>query len=218
MSLITHKTSHGNLKLIDLRRDVNISRLRPDFNRLSVDPYVKEGYRRKHILRIKRTEHGYQKMPLAPLYQSVDVNPTHGNIHRQYKEYIPVDPSTLKLVVDQFIKHGNVPVNSVILLQAQRITCSVYGDGLPSVENWHRDGVNRIGIVCIDRYKVKGGINEFRLNTDYADMVHLELLPGQMVVFDDDMVQHRVTPISFLPDADENDLDIGHRDVLLMAF
>ena len=46
---IVHRYPRYGLKLLHIGQQVNVSALAPDFERLSVDPYVKEGFRHKHI-------------------------------------------------------------------------------------------------------------------------------------------------------------------------
>jgi hypothetical protein len=99
-----------------------------------------------------------------------------------------------------------------VLVQAQRVTCEPGHTGLPTVEDWHRDGVISMAVVCIARYNVRGGISEFRLPHAPGAVVRSELAPGFMAVFDDAPIQHRVTPIEA-----EDDATGGHRDVLLFS-
>ncbi len=44
-ALVRDSRPHGNLKVYDVGRTVRIDRMSADFERLSVDPYVKEGFR-----------------------------------------------------------------------------------------------------------------------------------------------------------------------------
>ena len=66
---------YGNLTIIDARSRINIEKLAPDFDELLVDPYVPEGFRRKHIAWFKRSEssEGLERLPNFPLLQSSQV-------------------------------------------------------------------------------------------------------------------------------------------------
>lgn len=217
MSLVTFHAQHG-LKLYDVRSVINTSMYKPDFNRLTVDPYVKEGYRRKHLVRYKY--HGsdsgiktYSELPHAPLFQSSSINPTHGGLQRHYPKLTSYDPRLVKNMLDLFVSAAKVPEQESILLQYQRVTTSTFIKGQPSVEGYHRDGVERIGIICMDRENIIGGVNEFRLNTDHSNVVRMELSRGYMVIIDDNIVQHRVTEIEPVHEYVE-----AYRDVILIAY
>jgi len=213
MALISSHSSFGNLKVYDLRSYVNVHNLKPDFNALKTDRYISEGYRKKHIVRLKYENKKYIKLPLQPLVQSSRVNPTHGDVHREYPEIVPTHEETYRRILNVFVKLGRVPEGGTILMQTQRVTCSDILTGQPSVEGWHRDGVESIGILCVDRHNIKGGFNEF-MNSQ-QNVLQKELMPGCLAVFDDRCVKHRVTPITPL----DTTFDYtGYRDVLLLAY
>ena len=213
--LVAHHPFIGNLRVYDITRKVNIHKLRPDFDKLTLDAYVKEGFRRKHIKRIRHQSHdgAFEDLPIAPLYQNIDTNPTHGNIDRVYPEYLPGDPEELGKLIRFFIVKSPIPESARLLIQAQRITCHPHQEGHPAVEGWHRDGVTAIGVACINRHNISGGVSEFRDNKTGVTR-NIRLQPGQIVLFDDTTVMHRVTPISIL---DENKPH-GHRDVILLSY
>jgi len=213
MSLISYHSNYGNLKMYDTRSVINVHNLKPDFNRLKTDPYVSEGFRKKHLIRLQYENNKFIKLPHAPLFQGSEINPTHGNIHREYPELKPSHIETYRRILTMFVKAGRVPDGGTLLLQAQRIICSHDLIGQPSVEGWHRDGVEKIGILCVDRYNIKGGVNEFMNSQD--KILQKELSPGFLAIFDDRCVKHRVTPIEPL----DISFDFhGYRDVILLAY
>jgi hypothetical protein len=213
MALLSRFPKLGQLSVYDTRKELNFKTLVSDFDKLVVDPYVKEGYRKKHILRAKYTKNGLEKVPLRPLFQSKDTNPTHGNIIRIYPEVVSDSPDTIDNILHLFIKLTNMPLNETILFQEQRVQCDNMLTGLPSVENWHKDSVSKVGIICVSRENIVGGINQFRVNNDQANVLSKVLLPGFMAVFEDDQIQHRVTPIRPLDKSKQ-----GYRDVILLAY
>ena len=114
-------------------------------------------------------------------------------------------------VIKEFVDKSNAKVGDEILVQAQRITCSKKVVGLPSVENWHRDGVKAIGLFSVSRGNIKGGVSEFRDNSKNVFFSKV-LEPGKLAIFEDDLMEHRVTPI--IP---EETVEEGYRDVMLLA-
>jgi hypothetical protein len=228
-TLVLRRPALGNLAVHDFRASVNVRALTPDFNRLTIDPYVRDGYRRKHLVRYRCVQQRSPTapllmavLPLAPLLQPSDINPVHGGLVRRYPEFRPT-PGPAAVAVHRLLAAyadiGGVVEGDTVLVQAQRVTCSPTQAGLPTVEGWHRDGVLTMGIVCVARYNVRGGLNEFRLPQDRPDrpdrpdrIERFELIPGCMAVFDDAGVEHRVTPV-----ASEDGTTPGHRDVLLFS-
>lgn len=213
-----HFPKFANMRLYDAKaKGINLQKIQPDFYKLAQDPYVPEGFRRKHIIRVQHTgPKGAQftLAPNAPLFQSSVINPTHGNISRVYPEYDPQYPDEFMKLVAMFCEKAEVPAGETMLIQAQRITCSLEkGAGLPSVEGWHRDGVTKIGIMCVDRQGIKGGVNQFRANDKKEIVLSVALNVGTMVIFEDDKVEHRVTPIEVADNATN-----GFRDVMLFAY
>lgn len=214
MTLVFSYPKMGNLRVFDLNKKIDIHKLRQDFSSLRNDKYVKEGFRKKHIVRYKyQHPNKYIKKPLEPLYQSSDTNPTHGGIIREYPEYNPKHQDEFIKMVNTFVELSSLKHDDDILIQAQRITCDVNTLGFPSVENWHRDSVTKIGILCIDRFNIDGGINEFRMNSNQDNIIQFNMYPGFFVVFDDDDIMHRVSEI-----ASENKRYGGYRDVMLFSY
>ena len=205
--LVYSNLRFGNLRVYDLEKTRVLS-LKPEFERLTLDPYVPEGFRRKHIVRYSRL---MEVDDDNLLYQSNRINPTHGDVARKYARFCPRDVAPLREALKYFISAINVPEDEEILIQAQRVTCTPTTEGLPSVENWHRDGVTRVGIICVSRDNISGGINEFKCPENDILKKHLE--PGQMAIFDDPDILHRVTPIR-----SADGIRGGHRDVLLFGF
>jgi len=214
MSLIT--------SIYDVRSVINMPYLRKEFYGLNRDPYVATGFRHKHIIRYKREKIGFKKLPIAPLYQSSKVNPTHGDVHREYPEIQPLYPQVMYQVLRTFSKYAKVPMGETVLMQYQRIVCDPEMPGLPAVEGWHRDDVSKVAVICVDRHNVDGGVTHIK--NDLAAMkredphddpatLSFELLPGYMVLFDDTRVKHYVTPIK---SADEKSM--GWRDVVLLSY
>ena len=187
---------------------VDLKGVQKDFLNLRKDPYIKEGYRWKHITRFTVTKQGLERAPHGPLFQSSSFNPVHGNLTREYPEYKP-NHEAMK-VIKAFVVKSKAKIGDEILVQAQRVTCNEKLVGQPSVEGWHRDGVKAIGLFSVSRGNIKGGISQFRDNK--KDVFFSNILePGKLAIFEDDAMEHRVTPISV------EDKGEGFRDVMLLA-
>lgn len=198
------------LQVSYFENDIDKESLKKTFNELSCDPYVKEGFRYKNIIRvihrngdIIETEHG-------PLYQSGVINPTHGDLIRMYPKLVMTD--SIKKIIKYFIQESRIKDGEEILVQAQRITTSQEIQGQPAIEGFHRDGVNILGVFCVARENIEGGINQFKMsntNTIYSEML---LKPGHMVVVDDTRNFHYATPIVQI-----DNMKPSYRDVILFG-
>jgi hypothetical protein len=203
----------SHLKIVDLTQYVSLPKIRRDFSQLTIDPYIREKYRRKHIVRYNiDDERNLIKAPHGPLFQSAAFNPVHGNIMREYPEYHPCEG--VLSVIRHFVYSTNVQPDEEILVQAQRITCSLDQEGLPSVENWHQDGVKEIGIFCVSRDNIVGGVSEFRQHGSKMTALSEVLEEGSLAIFTDSPLEHRVTPIQVF----DTSIGVGFRDVLLLSY
>lgn len=216
MSLIYSTKANGNLKIFDVRAHVNLQHVVPAFQRLKVDPYIPEGYRRKHIAWFKGGKGTHlERLDRSTLFQSSTINSVHGGLVRDYPQIVCND-QVMYRILDLFLSLTSTPnaTEFEVLVQFQRITAWPDKQGKPSVEGWHKDGVDQIGIICVGRENVVGGINQFRNSKDEnGEILTKELSPGYMVIFDDDLVYHRVTELEC---ADARYYE-GHRDVILLG-
>lgn len=220
MMRLISSTFPGNIRRYDASAVANPNMVRLNFRKLQVDPYVPEGFRRKHIVRYRVLEKEdrtgqpvLELLPPAPLYQRTDVNPVHGGLTRVYPMLRPT-ADTLN-VVRAFVRESSVAVDDCVLVQAQRVTCTLEQGGLPSVEGWHRDDVTEMGIYCVSRRGIRGGTNQFSAQPERGRVLDVVLRVGEMVVFEDAPLLHRVTPIRVAPGAPRG---CGYRDVLLMSY
>ena len=211
MRLIS-RTHPGNIRRYDASNLASLHHMRLNFSRLKVDPYVPEGFRRKHLVRYRVASKDpvtLEELPQEPLFQKKAYNPTHGDIHREYPTFQPTE-DTLN-VVNEFVKRSRAKSGSRILVQAQRITCREGQEGLPSVEDWHQDDVEEVGIFVVTRKNIVGGESQFK-DLDGHVVLADTVREGQFVIFEDASVQHRVTPIHVADTGFR-----GYRDVLLLS-
>ena len=97
-------TKFGNMKVCDTRDIIDIKKIQDDYNYLSKDKYIAEGYRFKNIVRYRYNGNTIKKHKIhEPLFQSKKVNPTHGDIIRHYDEYVPKHEDELMKILALFI-------------------------------------------------------------------------------------------------------------------
>jgi len=200
------------------------SRFAESWNDLGVDAFMADGgrYRRRRFACFRASAHGIDRKPHQPHYQSRDYNPLNGGIQRWF------DPVTdeigrhpaLRAILDTC--HGLFnrltpaalrPPSWHVEIHQFRIEARPGRAGQPTPEGMHRDGVDWVLVLLVDRINISSG------ETGIADDARLPLGsftltdPLDSAVTDDNRVYHAVTPVMPLDPAQP-----GHRDVLVVTF
>ena len=192
---------------------MDLRKIKPDFNKLQKDRFVDSGHIYKNVARYSyKKASGFEKMPNAPVHQPLNINPTRSNVPRDYPEYEPEYPGEIEKLLYNFADEVKCPEDAVILLQVQRTICSNYLVG-EYPEGWHQKGVEKVGLVCIDRHNIIGGVDMFK-PVDKKRAFRFMVDPGHLLVYNDRRFRHRITNI--MP----YDLDIayGWRDTITLTF
>jgi hypothetical protein len=191
---------------------------------LGVDMYMADGgrYRRRRFAVFRATPEGIARKPHQPHYQSRDYNPLNGDIERWFE---PVKPEiaghpALRAILDTCYRlfHGLTPAairpaSWHVEIHQFRIEAIAGAAGQPTPEGMHRDGVDWVLVLLIDRVNIQSG------ETTIADQRKRSLGsftltdPLDAAVTDDNRVYHGVTAVTPLDPAQP-----GHRDVLVVTF
>ena len=78
-------------------------------------------------------------------------------------------------------------------------------------EGIHQDGYNIVGIACIARKNIKGGIN-LVYDSSKKLINNLQLAEGEMLILNDNKLYHDVLPIELYKEHEE-----GYRDILVFT-
>jgi hypothetical protein len=165
--------SRNGIKMFDMRNKIDIQKLKSDFKLL------RDG------VGICRYDSKLRVQPIAPVYQK-------NKLPKAYPRYEPKHRTVVKACVSTFVDSVETHKNNVLLI-AQRVT-HTGGKVVPTMEK----GPKHVGLFCIARENINGGISEFHfmksdhVNTDY---LACELQPGYMVVWNTDDVEHEVGPM-----------------------
>ncbi len=195
----------------------SLAALRADWNELPPDTFLKDGgrYRRRRHSCFVVEPPQVRQVPHRAHYQPLEYNALHGGMLRMFE---PVSPHTVAM-----------PVWSKLLLALARVCSSVKGEqpwyveahqfridtrdgiGRPTPEGAHRDGVDFVAILLVDRVDVRGGESRiFEAEGRLGQRFTLSE-PWTLVLLDDQRVIHESTPIQ--PAAEG-----GHRDTLVLTF
>ena len=214
---------HGRLATVvgrELGSDPDWKSFADTWNRLLVDEYMADGgtYRYRRYSEFECTAAGYRPLPHVPYAQPVDVNYLNGGIARHYRPFEPEaagSPILAELISWAVGVLDALKGPSVWKMQSfqNRIYARRGALGKPTPEGVHRDGVDYVIAMLVDRSNVKGGDSGLyspdreRLRT----IVMTE--PGELIFNDDAATTHGVRPLTLGPLAGD-----GYRDVLIAMF
>jgi hypothetical protein len=191
---------------------------------LGVDTYMADGgrYRRRRFAVFRATAEGIVGKPHQPHYQSRDYNPLNGDIERWFDPVLPEIGShpALRAILETCYRlfHGLTPAATRpaswhVEIHQFRIEANRGEAGQPTPEGMHRDGVDWVLVLLIDRVNIQSG--ETTIATAGKRPLGSFTLtdPLDAAVTDDNRVYHGVTPVTPLDPALP-----GHRDVLVVTF
>lgn len=191
------------------------------WNRLEPDAYMADGgryrLRRYSEFDVDATTGDYALRTHVPYLQSKDINHLNGGIERRYE---PIESSTHSSPVFRRAIAAAIPALAAAGYQSWRLQCfqnriltTNSEAGQPAPEGRHRDGVDYVLTLLVDRHNVSGGESSV-YTPDGTTLAARELVtPGEYILLDDNVVLHDVTPVR--PVSSE---DPGWRDVLIAMF
>jgi hypothetical protein len=191
--------------------------LTPTWNDLPADAYLRDGgryRRRRHSCFIVDGE-SVQPVPHRAHWQPLEYNALHGGLERWFE---PINPAVARAPVWLQLLRGLSAVCTELrgakpwFVEAHQFRIDTTdGIGRPTPEGAHRDGVDFVAVLLVDRVGVKGG--ETRV-FDAAGPNGLRFTmtePWTLLMLDDARVVHESTPIQPLQEG-------GHRDTLVLTF
>ncbi|WP_396617600.1 2OG-Fe dioxygenase family protein [Lysobacter soli] len=174
--------------------------------------------RRRHAV-FSATGETIAREPHQPHYQSRDYNTLQGGIERWFAPVLPeiADSASLRSIL-HFCRSffgGLAPevANWHIELHQFRIEARAGEPGQPTPEGVHRDGVDYVLVLLIDRMNIASGTTTIHSadGTLLGSFTLTHTLDAALV--DDSRVFHGVTPVE-----PEDPAQASHRDVLVVTF
>jgi hypothetical protein len=191
------------------------------WNHLEMDAYMADGgrYRRRRHATFAATPRGIERMPHQPHFQTVDYNPLNGGIARWFApidDAIGAGPSLSTILAfchDLFNTMAHAAPAWHIEVHQFRIEARHGEAGRPTPEGLHRDGVDYVLVLLIDRENIASGMTTVHA-LGGAELGHFTLTEAcDAAIVDDTRVAHGVTPVEALDPAKP-----AHRDVLVVTF
>ncbi|WP_242122618.1 2OG-Fe dioxygenase family protein [Sphingobium sp. Sx8-8] len=169
------------------------------WNDLGPDRYMADGgrYRRRRHATFALEAGSFTRQPHQPHYQSRDYNPLNGDVQRWFK---PVGQATIDNAVMQSIfafcaKSFALAAPQHVEVHQFRIEARSGELGRPTPEGMHRDGVDWVFVMLVERRNVREGIT--RIGSPVGEGLGEFTLarPGDAVLIDDRRILHGVTEI-----------------------
>lgn len=194
------------------------------WNDLGLDRYMADGgryRRRRHAAFALAADGTITRKPHQPHYQSRDYNALNGGVERWFAPVTdavgthPMTLAVLRMAHDLFTPRTPPelrPSSWHAELHQFRIEAEPGGEGRPTPEGMHRDGVDWVLVMLIGRINVRSGLTTIH-DLRRREIGHFTLAePGDTALVDDFRVYHGVTAIHPLDPALP-----AHRDVLVLT-
>lgn len=192
------------------------------WNDLGLDTFMADGgrYRRRRFAAFAVAPGLLERKPHQPHWQSRDYNPLNGGVQRWFEPVTdaiadhPVLRGVIAAGLEQF-DPLSPPSDTPWHVETHqfRIEALAGEQGLPTPEGAHRDGVDWVIVMLVDRQNVESGVTDI-FAPDGTSLGSFTLTaPGDAVFLDDHRVLHGVTPIR--PRDSEAP---ATRDVLVVTF
>jgi len=191
------------------------------WNELDLDEHMADGgryRRRRHAVfgcgadgRIERREH-------QPHYQALDYNPLKGGIPRWFAPITDAvgDAHSLRTILE-FTRalFGRLAANARWKIEVHqfRIEAQLGGEGLPTPEGMHRDGVDYVLVLLVNRQNIASGTTSIHGLDGRERGLFTLTSPFDAALVDDSRVAHGVTPVKAIDPAQP-----AYRDVLVVTF
>lgn len=192
------------------------------WNQLELDTYMADGgrYRKRRHAVFTAPAHGpIVREAHQPHYQSTDYNPLHGGIERWFApvlDEIANGPTLTTILACCRSLFGSLAPQTrtwKVEVHQFRIEARTGQEGRPTPEGLHRDGVDYVLVLLVNRRNIASGVTGIRdLHGDELSSFTLTN-PLDAAIVDDQRVAHGVTPVEpIAPD------EPAHRDVLVVTF
>lgn len=191
--------------------------LRSDWDSLPPDNFLKDGGRyrsRRHASFIVTAQQANQ-VPHRPHYQPLAYNALHGGMLRHFDPMLDstvAQPVWTQLLVAIGQVCSAVKGEQPWYVEAHQFRIDTrHGIGRPTPEGAHRDGVDFVAILLVDKQHVSGGESRiFAADGPHGQRFTLSQ-PWTLLILDDQSVIHESTPIQAVAEG-------GHRDTLVLTY
>jgi hypothetical protein len=191
------------------------------WNGLALDTYMKDGgsyRRRRHAVYQARPDGAIVRAPDQPHYQSLDYNALNGGVARWFEPIMPAIAggealTTILACARRFFEALAANRRWRVEVHQFRIEARAGQAGKPTPEGIHRDGVDWVLVLLINRVNVRSGTTVVHALDGRALGSFTLTSPLDAAFLDDHRVAHGVTPVE--PERGDQP---AYRDVLVVTW
>ena len=206
--------SNFNYTLINIVDLVNISSFESFFDDLPVDSYLSGGlYRRRRFSRFTIDHNGFHHLEHQQPVQSSSVNVRVDDIPRSFAD---LDERLIQLadfdallgtfanLALPFLRSKEKYHKWTVELGVHQIRIVVQNsrEGAASSEGIHQDGVDLVGIVCIKRENIIGGVTRLYQGEKEPPFVEVTLRVNELLLFNDRTLFRYTNPAETIDERD----------------
>ncbi len=191
--------------------------IKADWADLPLDNYLKDGgrYRRRRHSSFIVEQKAVTQVNHRAHYQPLEYNALHGGMHRLFEpmsQLTIAKPLWFKLLLALAGICSEVKGVLTWYVEAHQFRIDTSnGIGRPTPEGAHRDGVDFVAILLVERQNISGGESRiFEAEGPHGQRFTL-IEPWTLLLLDDHRVIHESTPIQPVAEG-------GHRDTLVLTF
>jgi hypothetical protein len=161
-------------------------------------------------------------LPQYALQQSIQYNPVHGDLRREYPRISNsiTDSTDFHKLLDCYASFFRWS-DAIVLVQFQRVDCFKDRIGLPAVEGFHQDGNRHVGMLVVNRNNVTddSGVSQYVMD-DHGKktetLVFDSVIPaGQLIFWNDKRVWHYGTELKVADSTVSGGR--GIRDIIILS-
>ncbi len=192
------------------------------WNRLELDHYMADGgryRRRRYASYAAAPDVAMARAPHQPHFQTLDYNPLNGGVPRWFEPVEPAAGSGLSMMTmlafcrSLFDAVAPAPSRWQVEVHQFRIEACAGEQGRPTPEGLHRDGVDYVLVLLVNRRNIASGVTTIHA-PDGRMLGHFTLTdPFDAALVDDARVAHGVTPVEPIDPSLP-----AYRDVLVVTF
>ena len=192
--------------------------LQGDWASLPPDEFLKDGgrYRNRRHASFVLEDHRIEQAPHRAHYQPVEYNALHGGMRRWFAPMLDTtvaQPGWQALVraVAHTTRAVLAPDEARWCVEAHQFRIDTEGGiGRPTPEGAHRDGVDLVAVLLVERHGIKGGETRIFEATGPSGQRFSLSEPWSIMLLDDARMIHETTPIQ--PEGEH-----GWRDTLVLT-
>jgi hypothetical protein len=192
------------------------------WNDLELDEHMADGgryRRRRHAVFAAGADGAIERRPHQPHYQALDYNPLNGGVARWFAPMTDAvsEGQSLRTILQftraLFSRLAPQTPGWKVEVHQFRIEAQLGSEGLPTPEGMHRDGVDFVLVLLVNRENIASGTTSIH-GPDGGELGRFTLtLPFDAALVDDARVAHGVTPVKAIAPARP-----AYRDVLVITF